>query len=514
MRLLPILVLFFVAASTTAQDFVARSISVPGTQRRGTSYTFDASWQNADSVVSAPAHDAGIYLSNDDTITWRDLLLRTTSHTGLPPLASHRLVTNLAMPSNALIGTRYLAIAVDHLGKIPETNENNNIQKQAVDVVAGPFDLPDLEVTAFTPTPTKVNRWSSILTETTVRNSGIGDSPTSYTGIFLSDDAVISTSDTLLARITTRPLGANQSALLRTYVQMSPTANLGTLYLGAYADYNALVAESNGSNNTRATSIEVQAVVDLRADLLTLDRSSQTAGGMVSVKYAVSNQGDLAAPESVLEIMLGGSTFNPRSLVLARLSLPTLAPSATHSSTVSVQIPYYRPASTNSYVWLAANATGQVSERTTGNNYISSPLSVAEYTGAQLQLEFVADGNTTARSVTRTSVTMSASNSDTVLMVLKSKPLAGHWVLTSWSQTPTFTYDAMTDFSLGLLNSPIFPKWFTQLRASNGLEYPWFHMPNVALSGTLRVYGRTFALKPDFSGISGTAGFVRFDLVP
>ncbi|MCA8970088.1 MAG: hypothetical protein KDC95_09905 [Planctomycetes bacterium] len=515
MRCFPLLALLIVAATTPAQDFVARSITVPATQKRGVSYTFDASWQNADRVVSAPAHEAGIYLSNDATITWRDVLLRTTNHPGLPPLASHRLVTNVTMPSGALLGTRYLAIAVDHLGKISETNEDNNIQKQAVQVVPGPNDLPDLVVSSLTASPTVVYRSSTIDVTTTVQNIGIGDSASSYTGIYLSDDSVISSTDTLLTTQVTLPLATMAVDTLRNQISVgSASTRLGTHYLGAYADQGAAITESNETNNTRATRIDVQGLPDLRVDTLSLDRNSQIAGGVVRAHYIISNRGDITAPESTVDIMLGPSTLDPRALVLDRKQIPALAPNATYTWTATVQIPYHRAPTQPSYIWVVADATRQILELSETNNRLYRVMLVTEYTGTQLQLEFVADGSSSAISVTRVETVLSASAGGRVTMALKSKPLAGHWVLTSWSQTATFTYDVMTEFSLGLLNSPTFPMWFARLDAVTGLAFPRFVMPNVTLSSSLRVYGRTFALQPDFSGVSGTAGFITFDLKP
>lgn len=512
MRLRHALALFpLLLGSVHAQDLVARTLVVPSTVPRGTLFAYSLTWQNASSVATG-LYKTGLFVSADSTITSSDQLIWWGAFSSLGGGQSRSFNARVTMPRLTPIRTHYVGFFVDYEARVRETNESNNTLSKRVQVIAGPNDLADLVIASVSRSSSSLFPLQTFTATATVRNIGPGTARPSWTGFYVSNDATITTRDLLLAQATTPSLLTGRLVTLRAQTRVPTTVAPGSRFLGAFADRTNLVPEPNNLNNGRATPITVLGRADMRADLLTINRTSQIAGGPVRVTYRVSNQGNLTTPSSTLDILLDSATsVRNGSIILARIAVPALGPRATRSATVDVEIPHYLAPSSGYKIWLFADSTYRVTELSEANNIIARPLQVTEYQGAPLQLEFQALRGTAASSVTRTSVVISASRGGSVGMALKSRPLASHWVLTSWGLAKSFTFDATTDFSLSILNSPIFPLWFSRLD-SVGRQFPSFRLPRVSLSSALRVYGRTYALKPDFSGISGTAGFVRFDL--
>lgn len=150
-----------------------------------------------------------------------------------------------------------VGITVDASGNVytSETNLNQRVRKIGVGVdpppSAGP--LPDLVVTSFTaPTTGSVGqRISGIRLE--VRNRGNAQAGPFRMGFYLSSDAVISTSDRFTDWSCTAQNGLAAGALFVCTGEIGIPLGItpGTYYLGAYADDQFAVAESNVDNNYR-----------------------------------------------------------------------------------------------------------------------------------------------------------------------------------------------------------------------------------------------------------------------
>jgi Ca2+-binding RTX toxin-like protein len=82
-----------------------------------------------------------------------------------------------------------------------------------------------------------------------INNAGTGPAASSTAGVFLSTDSAITSSDTLLATTATPSLIAGASDSESASLVLPGNLAIGTYYLGALADYNNKVAESNEANN-------------------------------------------------------------------------------------------------------------------------------------------------------------------------------------------------------------------------------------------------------------------------
>jgi sugar lactone lactonase YvrE len=145
------------------------------------------------------------------------------------------------------------SITATVMSDTPDPVVTNNSKTLTVPVVA-PVTC-DLTVTAVGG-PTSVTRGTTKYSFTaTVKNVGTGSCAASTTGFYFSTDAVIPTGDTLISTSTTNALaaGGSQNITLSTAVATSKIA-AGSFYIGACADSTGTVAETNETNNCKATA--------------------------------------------------------------------------------------------------------------------------------------------------------------------------------------------------------------------------------------------------------------------
>ena len=178
--------------------------------------------------------------------------------------------------------------------------------------------LPDLDIQdagqSYPPTlsASSVVAGGSVTFTYRLSNWGPGSAPSSITGIYSSSNSTISTSDT---RIGTDPNAAisGVGGLTETFTIDTTGWAAGTYYIGAIADYNNAVAESNESNNpSSGVMLTVTAPPVQLPDLdiqdagqsypPTLSASSVVAGGSVTFTYRLSNWGPGSAPSSITGI--------------------------------------------------------------------------------------------------------------------------------------------------------------------------------------------------------------------
>src|SRR5213075_727365 len=146
-------------------------------------------------------------------------------------------------------------------------NENNNASNAVAITVQAPL-RPDLGIYSggggLSASNTVVAAGGSTTLSYYVVNNGKAAAGGSTTGLYLSTDATITTGDTLLTTRTTPGLTVNNGGtgwydLENVLVTLPGNLTAGTYYVGAIADYNNAVGESNESNNaSNAVAITVQ----------------------------------------------------------------------------------------------------------------------------------------------------------------------------------------------------------------------------------------------------------------
>jgi hypothetical protein len=182
-------------------------------------------------------------------------------------------------------GTYYLIVKTDYTNFLYEGIETNNERAQSI-----VLKVPDLVVTVLT-APASVSTGQAISVSWTVQNQGSGDALGSwYDGLYLSTDAILDGSDTLIS-------SQNQAGPIASGGSYTKTANwtvtkipAGTYYFIVKTDYsNNYLYESNEANNERAQSFVIK-VPDLVVTSLSFP-VPVSPGQIVSVSWTVQNKG-------------------------------------------------------------------------------------------------------------------------------------------------------------------------------------------------------------------------------
>jgi hypothetical protein len=161
------------------------------------------------------------------------------------------------LPGNLAPGTYYIGGIADYTNAVAESNETNNTYNVTQITVASgatPGPQPDLRANFDHVSSTTIVAGGSTSIELYTVNFGNASATASTTGIYLSTDATLTTSDSLLMTVSSSALtayGASGYYDHETVSLMLP-GNLapGTYYIGGIADYTSVVAEGNETNNT------------------------------------------------------------------------------------------------------------------------------------------------------------------------------------------------------------------------------------------------------------------------
>lgn len=356
--------LVMTAVSTTATNLPLNGgITVSTTvKNQGTAQTWTAS------------NYVGIYLSTDPIITTADTMIGG-SYTG-PLAAGASLTTNIgtAIPGNLPPGSYYLGAIADYANSEPESNETNNaITGAALSTV----HEVDLVMTAVSTTASSLEVGGSAVINSTVKNQGASSSDPFYVGIYLSTDATITNTDTLVG---VRPLWwgvyAGTSESDATTVNIPFDLATGTYYLGAIADYSNGISETNETNNAiTGAAITVVSNVDLVMTGVSTSATSLTTGGNATVSNTLKNQG--TAPivvGSTIGIYLStDAIITPADVLIGTVTVPSLAAGASLTSDTNVSIPSNLLPGTY-YLGALADYTNAQSEAIETNNSLTGAI--------------------------------------------------------------------------------------------------------------------------------------------
>jgi hypothetical protein len=164
-------------------------------------------------------------------------------------------------------------------------------------VLPGPADLT---VKLNKVSPTTLTPTGTLGLDFTVKNSGTTAASTTKIGVYVSDDAIITTSDLRIGWFDpsqfSGPLSGNSS---RTTTANAPISSLehaipaGKKYIGIIVDFDNAVGESNENNNA-SNAILINSVIPT-PDLKVVYKSTQATvakDGMLHIEYELINAGD------------------------------------------------------------------------------------------------------------------------------------------------------------------------------------------------------------------------------
>jgi subtilase family serine protease len=184
-----------------------------------------------------------VYLSSDATITTGDTQVCDVV-VALSP-TTRTFSCSGAIPASLPAGTYYLGAIIDAGGQFTETNESNNVRVANTVQVTN----PDFTVTALSSATTATAGTYLNPISVTAQVTGTTAVLSPRVQVFLSADAVITTSDVLLCDV-----GVALSPTTRTFScsgAIPVNLSAGTYYLGAIIDPANLFLETNEGNNVR-----------------------------------------------------------------------------------------------------------------------------------------------------------------------------------------------------------------------------------------------------------------------
>jgi subtilase family serine protease len=229
-------------------DLTVTALSGPASTPTGNTITVT---NTVTAAASAGSVKSGFYvyfyLSRDSVITASDTNLGSRHVPSLAAGASSTESTLLRIPDGYDSGSFSIVAVVDYYDDVKESDETNNTASITITVIG-----PDLTITQVSG-PANATFGQYITVNNTVTTAADGGKPgTVDVHLFLSTDNVITSDDIYLGGRHVYDLAPGASSSDATTVLIPYDLKRGTYYIGAIADYQDYVNESNEANNALA----------------------------------------------------------------------------------------------------------------------------------------------------------------------------------------------------------------------------------------------------------------------
>ena len=223
---------------------------------------------------------------------------------------------------------------------------------------------PDLVVSALT-APATGGAGAAITVSATTKNQGSGQAAVSTTRYYLSANTTVDAGDTSLGTSPIASLAPSASVVSSPTLTVPAGTATGTYYVLAQADADALVTETNETNNVR--SVQIRIGPDLSISPFTVPAIA-AAGGTISVSDTTKNTGGGAAGASVTRFYFSAnSTYDASDPLIGSRNVLALGAGATSMGPTDVVIP--ASATTGSYYIIArADGADAIAETIETNN--------------------------------------------------------------------------------------------------------------------------------------------------
>jgi subtilase family serine protease/subtilisin family serine protease len=221
---------------------------------------------------------------------------------------------------------------------------------------------PDMVVTTLS-APSGGAAGGTVTVHDTTRNQGGGPAAASTTRFYLSRNLFLGVTD--IGGRSVPPLAAGASHSGSVALTIPASTDPGTYYLLAKADGDGAIAESQEGNNLASALIRIGP--DLAVTAAT-GPSSVGAGMAVTFADTTTNVGSATAAASITRYYLSSDILlDATDSAMANRAVPTLAPGASSSGSVTFTLPTALAAGTY-LVFVVADAGGAVAEAVETNN--------------------------------------------------------------------------------------------------------------------------------------------------
>ena len=322
--------------------------------------------------ASAGSFTIGYHLSTNTTFGDGDdvAITQTRSVTSLAINGTSSASSTLTVPASTSPGSYYVCAMADSGNTVTESNETNNSLCTASQIQVS---VPDLILTAVTPSVSTANQNASFSVTSAVKNQGLLAAGAFKIAFSLSQNTTYGDGDdvaiTAVRSVSSLAAGASSSAT--TTVTVPATTPPGTYYVCAMADSLGAVSELDETNNTlcSATTVTVPPP-DLIMTATTMTTATLAAGSNFTLSNTAKNQGGSSAGSFMIGYHLStNTTFGDGDDIVITQTRPvaSLAVNATSANSTTLTVP--AATSPGSY-YVCANAddNNDVAEGNEANN--------------------------------------------------------------------------------------------------------------------------------------------------
>jgi subtilase family serine protease len=354
------------AALAAAPDLVVSALSGPSEAEPGDTLGVTETTKNQGDAASG-ASTTRICVARDAALT-DQVVTRSLTHSALAAGASEQKSGPLTVPADIAPGTYYIGAIADVNGQVAESNENNNKKSQAIGIGL----KPDLVVSSLGAPSTAMQGANIFVTEETA-NQGTVASGAFATRVCLARDAALT--DQVFARdFAHTSIAAGGSSSKRCPVTVPADLASGDYYVGAIADVNNQVTESDETNNKRSQPIHIGELSDLVVSALSAP-ATVNQGDNLPITETTKNQGAAGSGASSTRVVLARDATLTDQVVYNNLSHAALAAGASEQKSGSVTVPAALPSGIY-YVGAIADVGEAVMESDETNNKRSQQIIV------------------------------------------------------------------------------------------------------------------------------------------
>ncbi len=330
-------------------DLVGESVAFsPGTVTAGGALTVNETVRNTGTAASG-SFRVGIYLSPNPSVTTSDTLLGSRVVNGLGAGQTSGSNAPYTVPVGLPSGTYFVGVFVDDLIQVVELSEGNNVQMASgtMNYSISSNPMANLTMDSIDVNLGSVEVGNNLSIITTVTNTGDEAAPPFLVGIYLSDDADVTIADLpLVVRSVHTGLNAGFTSVQSAPVLVPSSIPAGTYYVGAIADKDGTVTESNETDNLVLSSnqLVVTHPAPPAPDLVALTPNGPSGttpiGSSHTVEIRVQNSGELDSGAFRSGIYLStDNVIDGTDVFLGSINFAGVVAGASTQASVSVPIP-------------------------------------------------------------------------------------------------------------------------------------------------------------------------------
>ena len=273
-------------------------------------------------------------------------------------------VADGAIPIETKPGTYYFIGKVSIRSTEALTDRDNNTLVGNAVVIRDP--VIDLVPTAIS-YPVNVKTGEAVNASVTIANNGPETAHSFELALYLSDDTLISRTDTRLLRQTIGSLAGNASWTGDIPLTIPTGIGAGPYYLGVIVDEYNFRSETDETNNTLSGPAMTVALPDLAAISVNGPQDA-TVGQWIPITFTVRNDGAGLSQNTTASLMLSSDTvITANDVRVGTLGIPELAAGATYEGSQNVFLSSNLPGG-SWHIGILADGFNQVPEVSEENN--------------------------------------------------------------------------------------------------------------------------------------------------